>query len=125
MIDDNFSLNKINSIAKKYYGHKHAKEFNESYPIFSTTTGPLWYRGYFKNPISQKQIDIITAHFQVDHIVVGHTLQTKIRSYYKDKILAIDLSHKKNLPKEKLQTLIKINNKFYVLHQSGEKYELF
>jgi len=125
LVEENLTLDQINSIAKKYYGDKYAKETKEAYPIFSSSTGPLWYRGYFKNPIGQKQLNRISSIYNVDHIVVGHTLQTKIKTYYRNKVLAIDTSHKKNLPKGKLNALFKKNNTFYVLHQSGEKEELF
>lgn len=125
LAQEKLSFEQINTIAKKYYGYKHAKEIKEAYPIFSSSTGPLWYRGYFRNPISQKQLNKISSFFDADHIVVGHTIQTKIKTYYKNKVIAIDTPHKKNLTKNKLQALLKHNNRFYTLNQNGEKIILF
>lgn len=124
-LEKNLDLNQINKIAKEYYGHKHARQIQEAYPVFSTSTGPLWYRGYFKNPVGQKQINQITSFYDVDHIVVGHTIQTKIRTYYRNKVIAIDTPHKKYLPNNKLTALFKSNDTFYVLHQTGDKKMLF
>lgn len=123
-LQEKLSLSQVNQVARTYYGHKHAKEIQESYPLFSST-GPLWYRGYFKDPISQKQLNKICAFYDVEHIVVGHTIQTKIKTYYKNKVIAIDTSHKKLLPKNNLQALYKEQDKCYVLYQTGEKKLLF
>jgi hypothetical protein len=125
LLDQKLNLSTINALARKYYGYRHAREIQEAYPVFSTSKGPMWYRGYFKEPISQKQINRITSYFDVDHIAVGHTIQTKIKTYYKNKVIAIDTPHKKYLTKGKLQVLIKSEDNFYVLHQTGKKKILF
>lgn len=122
---ENVNLDQLNSIAKKYYGQKHAREIREAYPVFSTSTGPLWYRGYFKNPIGQRQLNKITSFYDINHIVVGHTIQTKIKTYYKNKVIAIDTPHKKNLLQNKLEALLKQEGEFFVLCQSGKKKKLF
>ncbi|MGI2259094.1 metallophosphoesterase [Shewanella sp. GXUN23E] len=56
--------------------------------------GPTWYRGYFKDELSDGQIDKLLAHFGVSHIVVGHTSQDRVLGLYDNKIVAIDSSIK-------------------------------
>ncbi len=57
--------------------------------------GPVWYRGYFKDDgATTEEIDLLLKHFDVDHIVVGHTSQKKILIRYEGKVIAIDSSIK-------------------------------
>ena len=57
--------------------------------------GPTWYRGYFRDGLSDQEINKLLAHFGVEHIVVGHTSQDKVLGLYNNKIIAIDSSIKK------------------------------
>ncbi|MBN7820272.1 metallophosphoesterase [Bowmanella yangjiangensis] len=55
------------------------------------TNGPIWYRGYFRFPqASNEDIDALRSHFGVNSIVVGHTTQEHVSSFYDGKIIAID-----------------------------------
>lgn len=56
--------------------------------------GPTWYRGYFKSELDESQIDALLKHFGVNHIVVGHTSQTRVLGLYDNRIIAIDSSIK-------------------------------
>ncbi|MGL5359395.1 MAG: metallophosphoesterase [Shewanella sp.] len=70
------------------------------------TNGPTWYRGYFKDALTQAQIDEILDYFKVEHIVVGHTSQEQVLGLYHNKIIAIDSSIKNGNTGE----LLLINN---------------
>lgn len=55
------------------------------------TNGPIWYRGYFRFPkASDEDIDLLRSHFGVNSIVVGHTTQEQVSSFYDGKVIAID-----------------------------------
>jgi len=56
--------------------------------------GPVWYRGYFKNKLSKKQIDNILKKLAIKHVVVGHTSQKRVKQLYNHKIYAVDSSIK-------------------------------
>ncbi|WNC70613.1 metallophosphoesterase [Thalassotalea psychrophila] len=59
------------------------------------TNGPIWYRGYFRSPLATDQeIDNLLSFYKINHIVVGHTSQTHIKSRYNGKVIAIDSSIK-------------------------------
>ena len=60
--------------------------------------GPIWYRGYFKgedNGASSEEIDLLLKHFDIRHLVVGHTSQKQVETRYQGKVIAIDSSIKK------------------------------
>jgi len=72
--------------------------------------GPIWYRGYFKKRKKDQgaklrrekdkgatlsEIDLLLEHFDVKHIIVGHTSQKHIETRFEGKVIAIDSSMKK------------------------------
>lgn len=57
--------------------------------------GPTWYRGYFKDALTEEQVDDMLRYFKVEHLVVGHTSQEQVLGLYHNKIIAIDSSIKK------------------------------
>jgi hypothetical protein len=70
------------------------------------TNGPIWYRGYFGSdaPVGSKwrdkgassaEIDLLLKHFDVEHIIVGHTSQKQIETRYQGRVIAIDSSIKR------------------------------
>jgi hypothetical protein len=75
-----------------------------------TTNGPIWYRGYFAaernkasvtkiatakdNGATSAEIDLLLKHFDVKHLIVGHTSQKQIESRYQGRVIAIDSSIK-------------------------------
>ena len=121
MVENDYSLNEINRIAKKYYGNPYRKEIEEAALVFDTKRGPLWYRGYFKNDISNRDITNILKYYDAKNIVVGHTIQKKINASYKNRIIAIDLKHPRNEDEGKLKMLLKADSTFYILDEDGEK----
>ncbi|NRB23237.1 MAG: metallophosphoesterase [Shewanella sp.] len=56
--------------------------------------GPTWFRGYFEDDYQESEIDRVLAYFDVKHIVVGHTSQTRVLGLFSNKVLAVDSSIK-------------------------------
>ncbi len=61
------------------------------------SNGPIWYRGYFTkdNGATSKEIDLLLQHFDVLHLIVGHTSQKQIETRYQGRVIAIDSSIKR------------------------------
>ena len=60
------------------------------------SNGPIWYRGYFKDDgATSDEIDLLLRHFDVEHLIVGHTSQKQIETRYQGRVIAIDSSIKK------------------------------
>jgi len=70
------------------------------------TNGPIWYRGYFAADRSKAsrakdkgatsaEIDLLLKHFDVKHLIVGHTSQKQIETRYQGRVIAIDSSIKR------------------------------
>ncbi len=92
----------------------------------SSTTGPAWYRGYLKDDLTQRQVELGLQAIGADAVVVGHTLQGKVNASYRDKVFAVDVKH----PKDYLTSfpfrsseglLIKDGKYFRLLDDGGSK----
>ncbi len=70
------------------------------------TNGVIWYRGYFAsdypkdskkrdNGATSTEIDLLLKHFDVKHLIVGHTSQKQIETRYQGRVIAIDSSIKR------------------------------
>lgn len=61
--------------------------------ITSAITGPCWYRGYFREDLTQQQVEAGLEKFNAKAVVVGHTLQSKVTKSYEGKVFGIDVKH--------------------------------
>ncbi|MCB0570387.1 MAG: metallophosphoesterase [Phaeodactylibacter sp.] len=84
-------------------------------------SGPVWYRGYFKDGFDQAQARSILKQARMKHIVVGHTSFSAIRTLFRNRIIGIDSSIKFGKSGE---ILLYENKHFYRGTISGEKLPL-
>ena len=95
LADLNYSLEEINQLVRKYYRRVYLPRTNKTDDDFliSTRTGPSWYRGYFKEDLTQAEIEAGLNKFGAEAVVVGHTIQSKVKQLFNGKVLAIDVKH--------------------------------
>ena len=87
---EKITLSKINSIFSQ---HLVSQDRPDSAKHLFDRNGPIWYRGYF-NSIPDEEVSTLLKHYEVDHIVVGHTSQSRVKTTANQKIIAIDSSIK-------------------------------
>ena len=92
----NLSVDEINKVFKANLIKKEVNgERSELGTYLHKRNGPIWYRGYFKeDAITEEQIDGLLEHFSVEHIVVGHTTQSKVLAVHDSRVIAIDAGMK-------------------------------
>lgn len=90
-------LTEINTVFKEHLIKAELKQPRTGWAEYlHRTNGPIWYRGYFKdNGANSAEIDLLLNHFDVDHLVVGHTSQKQVETRYQGRVIAIDSSIKK------------------------------
>jgi calcineurin-like phosphoesterase family protein len=124
------SLEEINQLIRNNYYHsfsprsaKTAEQF-----IISAITGPCWYRGYFREGLTQQQVDAGLDKFNAKAVVVGHTLQSKVRKLYEGKVFAIDVKHptddRIDWPQGESEGILIEGDAYYRVLDSGIKYRL-
>ena len=101
------SLIEINTVFKESLIKAELDKPREGFAKFlHTTNGLVWYRGYFASdyPEGSKrrdtgatstEIDLLLKHFDVEHLIVGHTSQKQIETRYQGRVIAIDSSIKR------------------------------
>ena len=126
----NMSLQDINSFLRaSYYTAPYPKpNQSETEVLLSSKTGICWYRGYFRDDLAQEDIEKPLQKFNAKSIIVGHTLQSKVKTFYKGKVIGIDVAHPKdyhkNWPNKKSEGLLIEDNIFYRVFNNGEREKL-
>lgn len=121
------NLNQINQIIrKKYYQTYYPSiEKTDEQVLTSNKTGIAWYRGYFREDLTQEQVESGLNKFNAKAIVVGHTLQSKVNRQYNGKVIGIDVKHpkdyQKNWPFKKSEGLLIEGDEYYRLLHDGTK----
>ena len=123
------TLEDINSINRaNYYKPYFPKpEKNIEQLILSNKKGICWYRGYFKDDLSQSEVEKGLAKFNAKTVVVGHTLQNMVKKLYHGKVYAIDVVHPKDYinmwPNRKSEGLLIDGENYYQVLYNGTKKE--
>ncbi len=121
-IKDNADLDKTNREMRQSLFEEDTSILKDSvYRKYFDSNGPIWYRGYFRDSLKNRNINAVLRALEAKHVVVGHTSQTKIESLFKGKILAVDSSIKNGAYGELL--LIE-DGTYYRGTMSGEKIKL-
>ncbi|TMM47500.1 metallophosphoesterase [Colwellia ponticola] len=92
------SLLDINTVFKDSLIKAELEQPREGWAKFlHKSNGPIWYRGYFAQDkgATSAEIDMLLKHFDVKHIIVGHTSQKQIETRYQGRVIAIDSSIKR------------------------------
>jgi len=90
---------------------------------------PLWYRGYFQDwgnykKATQTEVDAVCKYYEVDKIIVGHTIVDEIKNYYKGRVIGIDVQRNQNDKNQKPSALLIESNHFFAVDENGKKFLL-
>lgn len=127
---EGITIDEINSLNRQYYRRMYYPGIADERTsmIISTETGPAWYRGYFKDDISQAVFDSTLGFYEAKSVTVGHTLQFRVNSQFKGKLFAVDVKHpndyRTSLPFKHSEGLLIQDNAFYRVLDDGEKIAL-
>ena len=130
LADTKITLDEINQINRANYYQYHFPKPQKTIEqlVTSTKKGVCWYRGYFKNDLSQEDVEKGIEKFGGKSVVVGHTLQSMVKKLYDGKVYAIDVVHPKDYinmwPSRKSEGLLIQNNKYYQVLYNGKLIEL-
>ncbi|MBG0858678.1 MAG: metallophosphoesterase [Bacteroidales bacterium] len=95
---------------------------DEELVFLNNESGPVWYRGYITDTtFCESKLDSILDFYGKDHIVIGHTVTSGIRSFYNNKLIAADAGIMYKQPGE---MLIYKNGDFYRGFPSGKRIKL-
>ncbi len=118
-----FSLEMINKVIRENLDSpREILKSNDDLNFLFGSFGPFWYRGYFYDykdlPIlSEPEFEKILQEFEASEMVVGHTTFDNIRTFYHDRLFAVDSGIKYATEGE---ALVWIDGIFYRATAEGE-----
>ncbi len=123
------SIKDVNKIAQQFMGESfrliELQSNNKITPMVFAKDGPLWYRGYFKEELSNDDLQNILDVYQAEHIVVGHTIVEEIAPLYEGRLIPIDVKHGKQVKSKGFNAILKTGpNRFYKVNATGDREEM-
>ena len=132
MIDMKLSLKEINDIARKHisenlYGQTQG---DQKANLIMGRKGPLWYRGmamdykdYYKK-INIQTFNEILAFYDVEQIVIGHSIVEDIQLDFNNNLINIDIKHAKEKHSGKTKGILISQDAVFSLDDNGERKKL-
>jgi len=131
ILDYNFSIDSINMIVRANLEKElyHKPENNEKANFLMGRKGLLWYRGLvsdykYYDKISATDLDEVLEYFNVEKIVVGHTIVENISSDFNGKVIRIDVKHGIQKNSGLTKGLLVENGIEYIVDDKGNKERL-
>ncbi|MFT5684483.1 MAG: hypothetical protein ACI8RZ_005424 [Myxococcota bacterium] len=127
LADHDLDIDDINRIIRQTYSERVSSDQSgrENGILISRETGPCWYRGYFKDSLSQQQVDRVLEKFAADAVVVGHTIQSRVSRLFNGKVIGIDVQHPnddhKLWPEGHSEALLIEGGRYYRILEDGER----
>lgn len=130
LANSTLNLEEINQLIRNSYHHSFSPRSAKTPEqfIISAITGPCWYRGYFKEDLTQQQVQAGLDKFNAKTVVVGHTLQSRVIKKFEGKVFGIDVKHpsddRTDFPFGKSEGLLIEEDMYYRVLNTGMKYKL-
>lgn len=133
-LQERFSLEEINMIARKYMGKNTSAlpDMNKREAIITNTiNSPYWDRRlnldwkikwtYKLNRVkvqetTEKDLDQILDFYSAEKIIIGHSIVHDISTGYNDKVIKIDVEHGEGLSSGKTRGLLIYKNNYYKIN---------
>lgn len=121
MSNSSLSLTGINNIVRDNLQKSSKQSMTSSERLVMGRKGPLWYRGYVDKKIRSTEVQRIVEKYDINEIIIGHTVVNEIKTFFDKKIYAIDVERKKTTD---YQALIIENSNFFKINSIGEKLKI-
>jgi len=117
----NYKMRESIPLLKELRKNRKDEKGSSFYEVYFGSESLIWYRGYFTENLTDIEISKILKTVKADHIIVGHTSNTRVLQFYNSKIIGVDSSIKKG---EYGEILIIDNNQFFRGNLSGKLLKL-
>lgn len=121
----------INSSTKQYLGStkKELKEIGGDIAFLYGSFGPIWYRGMVRDdekykPISTVDVNKIIEMYDVDKIILGHTIFDDVTVLHDGKVIAVNVNNKKNFKNGKGRGILIDNDEIFIVYDKKDSKKL-
>ena len=114
----------INSVL--FMKSKQRKAHSEFCKFLYGNRGPIWYRGLVLktkkwSPLPSDSLNMVLQRYDVDRIIVGHTIFKDIKRFYKGKVIAVNVDNLENYNHQRGRAILITDEKTYVVGDNGIK----
>ena len=93
-------------------------------------SGPIWYRGLVRtdakyHPLAQDSLQLMLKRYDVEHIIVGHTIFKDISTFYDGRVIGVNVDNEENRKKKRGRALLIDGNTYLVVGDKGTMRKLF
>lgn len=121
LVRKNMKVDYINRLFSKMLlsGEVETRDELSDLVFLNEEKGPLWYKGYFNDSTyCEQKADSALALYDKEHIVVGHTTGTSIRTLFNNKIIGVDAGLGDG---QTGQALIIVNDRYFIGTADGKR----
>ena len=129
--DWNLPIPEVNAKVSKalFMKNKARKALSDTLDFLYGSYGPIWYRGLVQDepkrrPVSADTLDLIRARYDVDHIIVGHTIFRNVRTFYDGRVIDVNVDNAVNRRKRRSRALLIENGCYYSVTDRGKRKKL-
>lgn len=129
--DWNLPIPEVNAKVSKalFMKNKARKALSDTLDFLYGSYGPIWYRGLVQDepkrrPVSADTLDLIRNRYDVDHIIVGHTIFRNVRTFYDGRVIDVNVDNAVNRRKRRSRALLIENGCYYSVTDRGKRKKL-
>lgn len=129
--DWNLPIPEVNAKVSKalFLKNKARKALSDTLDFLYGSYGPIWYRGLVQSepkrrPVSVDTLDLIRTRYDVDHIIVGHTIFRNVRTFYDGRVIDVNVDNVVNRRKKRSRALLIENGCYYSVTDRGKRKKL-
>lgn len=109
--------------------NKARKALSDTLDFLYGSYGPIWYRGMVmdepsRRPVSADTLDMIRTRYNVDHIIVGHTIFRQVRTFYDGRVIDVNVDNVVNRKKKRSRALLIEDGIYYAVTDRGKRKKL-
>lgn len=126
--DRNLSIPMVNDTicSALFMKSKQRKAHSEFCKFLYGNRGPIWYRGLVDkaekwSPVPNDTLDMILRRYDVDRIFVGHSMFKDVTSYYKGKVIDVNVNNQENYDHHRGRAALIADDKVFVVGDKGIK----
>ena len=127
-LEKNKSIPQVNKIMSEglFLTKEERKKASDDIAFMYATYGPIWYRGMVHSadkyhPLYPEDLPKIFSKYQAKRLFVGHTIFDDISTFYRYRVVAVNVDNKENMEKKRGRGVLVEDNRMYVIYDSGKK----
>ena len=129
--DKNLDIPFVNQEMSKalFMTKKERKALSPLTAFLYSDDGPIWYRGLVRKeakykPLSTDSLQMVLDRYQVKRLLIGHTIFKDISTFYKGKVIDVNVDNKENRKKRRGRAVLIEGNTYYVVGDNGKMRKL-